>query len=153
MGEEDGSERFGGKIGEILGSFLALVLVSGFGIGEGIWLISHKVAASFLADTETSLDSEVLVMWGGVGEGFKSSGLDKAKALDLAAVFHVGTGVVDPAFFPTRIARLTLYFWTNEEDEDDEQPLFLILQPPLLLFASMFWFRHDIFIYLLNDLE
>lgn len=61
-----------------------------------------------------------------------------AKVGDFELVIQVGTGVVDPPLFPTRIALLNLYFWTKEDDEDDEFPLFLTLQCCCsLLFASI----------------
>lgn len=63
--------------------------------------------------------------------------MDSAFGIDkVGDFFHVGTGVVDPPLFPTRIARLNLYFWISEDEEDDEFPRFLILQCSLL-FASI----------------
>lgn len=59
------------------------------------------------------------------------------KVGDLVLVFHVGTEVVDPPLFPTRIVRLNLYFWASEEEEEEEFPRFLIL-PCSLLFASIY---------------
>lgn len=135
-----------------LGAFLLLLLLlpffsnSSLACGEeGTVLISHKVAASFLAESVASLVlatvfGELLV---------ENSAQSLAKEGDfVVAVFHVGTGVVDPAaaaLFPTKIARLNLYFWIKDDDEDDEPPLFLILQAVLLPFASISWcFCHDI---------
>lgn len=82
-------------------------------------LISHNVAASLRAETD--------ILDGVVMESICFSVLGV-----LTVVFHVGTGVVDPPLFPTKMARLNLYFRTSEEDEEEEQPLFLILLIPLL---------------------
>lgn len=42
-------------------------------------------------------------------------------------VFHIGTGVLDPPFFPTKIALLKRYLLTKEDEEEEEQFRFLIL--------------------------
>lgn len=99
------------------------------------------MAASFLAETEASL--VLLTIFGEPLVGNSAHGI--AKEGDLVdADFHVGTGVVDPALFPTKIARLNLYFWIKDDDEDEEQPRFLILHA-LLPFTSTFWCCcHDI---------
>lgn len=99
-------------------------------------MISHKVAANFLAETEISF--ALLPFRGGV---HLVDSAFSAEVGDFELVIQVGTGVVDPPLFPTRIALLNLYFWTTEDDEDDEDdefPLFLTLQCcRSLLFASM----------------
>lgn len=96
-------------------------------------MISHKVAANFLAETEISF--ALLPFRGGV---HLVDSAFSAEVGDFELVIQVGTGVVDPPLFPTRIALLNLYFWTKEDDEDDEFPLFLTLQCcRSLLFASM----------------
>lgn len=83
------------------------------------------MAASFLAETEAFL------VWATIFGG--NSALAIANDGDfVVAIIHVGTGVVDPAFFPTKTARLNLYFWIEDDDDDedgeeDEQPRFLIL--------------------------
>jgi hypothetical protein len=46
-------------------------------------------------------------------------------------IFHVGTGVLDPPRFLTRIARFSFTLCSMEEDEDDEEhPLFRTFPPP-----------------------
>lgn len=103
------------------------------------------MAASFLAETEPSLVLETF--FGEPLEGNSTLGIAKDGDL-VVAVIHVGTGVVDPALFCTKIARLNLYFWINDDDEDDEQPRFLILHT-LLPFPSTLWCGcHDIVSYI-----
>lgn len=107
-----------------------------------ILLISHKVAASFLAETETETSLVFLC-----GEFLQNSAPGIANDDgDLVPVFHVGTGVVDPALIPTKIARLNLYFCTKDDEEDDEPSRFRILHT-LLLFPSKLWFFHDISVF------
>lgn len=95
-------------------------------------LISHNVAASFLADT-----TQRFCDWptGGVSrENGKSTGVLAAE-MDL-------TGVSEPppssseALFPAKMARLKRFRRAREEEEEEEQPLFLILHP---LFRSIFF--------------
>jgi len=42
-------------------------------------------------------------------------------------VFHMGTGVLEPPFFPTKMALLKRYLLTRDEEEEEEQPRFLVL--------------------------
>lgn len=46
---------------------------------------------------------------------------------ELVLVFHKGTGVLDPPFFPTKMALLKRYLRTKEDEEEEEQPRFLVL--------------------------
>lgn len=115
-----------------------------FSCREGTSLISHKVAASFLADTDTSFPLPPPPLEAGsLGNSAFSIANEGDLDLDLALVFHVGTCVLDPPRFPTRIARLNRYLRTNEDDDDDEQPRFLILHT-LPVFPSKLWFCQDI---------
>lgn len=99
----DGSDKWGGKEPErmdlgtlslVLSSFLDLTL------GEGISFISQSVAASFLAETGAWRDLLAVCDGGYLGEANARSG-----DLELMS-FHVGTGVLDPPLFPTRIVLL-----------------------------------------------
>lgn len=101
----DGSDKWGGKEPErmdlgtlslVLSSFLDLTL----GLGEGISFISQSVAASFLAETGAWRDLLAVCDGGYLGEANARSG-----DLELMS-FHVGTGVLDPPLFPTRIVLL-----------------------------------------------
>lgn len=47
----------------------------------------------------------------------------------------MGTGVLDPPFFATKMARLNRYLRAKEDEDEEEQPRFLIL----------FWFSHSSF--------
>lgn len=101
-------------------------------------MISHKVAASFRADRDTCLPLEEEV------GTFENSAFSMANEGDLALVFHVGNGVLDPPRFPTRIARLNLYLRTKEDEDEDEQPRFLILHTlsadsAVTVFPSKLW--------------
>lgn len=70
---------------------------------------------------------------------------------DLAAaaaltVFQLGTGVLEPPRFPTRIALLSLYLRTKEDEEEDElPPRFLILHClSMTKLWQCWWFFQDI---------
>lgn len=106
------------------------------GSAEGKSLISQRVAASFLAETESSLSFGGNWEWWSGGVAIEGG---------VVLVFHKGTGVVDPAFFPTRIALLNRYFRTRDEEEEEEQPRFLILLTipwlRLLLLLLVVWWR------------
>lgn len=91
-------------------------------------MISHSVAASFLADTESSFSLEpeeakaALVKcsrwwwtWATVEGG------------DPVLVFHIGAGVLQPPFFPTKMARFNRYLRAKEAEEVVEEGMRLIV--------------------------
>lgn len=97
-----------GTLSLALSSFFTLVLWwwsrTSLTLGEGISFISHSVAASFLADTGACL---VLAPPPTCDGGYLGDSRTDAGDLELSR-FHVGTGVVDPPRFPTRMALLNL---------------------------------------------
>lgn len=110
-----------------------------FTLEGGKSLISHNVAASFLAETESSLSLEGNMEPEECNKGFVwcccccCCRWVGTEGEELVLVFHMGTGVLDPPFFPTKMALLKRYLLTKEEEEDEEQPRFLVLLLRLLL--------------------
>lgn len=99
-------------------------------------MISHKVAASFLAETE--IPFSLSLEGNPEAEEYKRcSVVFSIEGEVVVLVFHSGTGVVDPPFFPTKIALLNLYLLAKEDEEDEEQFLFLVLLCEISLRPSL----------------
>lgn len=139
IGEWGGSGKFEG----ITSSLVLESLPS----NSGTSLISHKVAASFLAETDMGsfpfppAPSSLEWCWPFCFFGMVAQLGDD---LGLVEVFQVGTGVLEPARFPTRMARFNLYLRTKEDEDEDEQPRFLILHCLSIKLWSCRWFCKDI---------
>lgn len=99
-------------------------------------MISHKEAASFLAETEISFSLSLQGNPEAV-EYKRCCVVFSIEGEDVVLVFHSGTGVVDPPFFPAKIALLNLYLLAKEDEDEDEQFLFLILLCEISLRPSL----------------